>query len=200
MFPLGVVLFPHVRVPLHVFEPRYRALARDCLRNRHEFGVVLIERGREVGGGDTRFGVGTVAHIVEAAEYPDGRWGLLCVGTRRVRIRTWLPDDPYPLALVEDLPERPLGRGGEEALARAERVVRRALALAGELEEAPAPATVRLDPDPRVAAFELAAVAPLATVDKQRLLEEDDAVERLRLLAELAADATSLLAYRLQGG
>ena len=54
MFPLGCVLFPHAHLPLHVFEPRYRTLTRDCLRTDREFGVVLIERGSEVGGGDSR--------------------------------------------------------------------------------------------------------------------------------------------------
>ena len=61
MFPLGNVLFPHAQLPLHVFEPRYRALAETCLAGDGEFGVVLIERGSEVGGGDTRFSIGTVA-------------------------------------------------------------------------------------------------------------------------------------------
>jgi Lon protease-like protein len=200
MFPLGSVLFPYTMLSLHVFEPRYRALVRDTLRHGQEFGVVLIERGAEVGGGDTRFGVGTVARIVEAAEFPDGRWALACVGTRRVRVSVWLPDDPYPMALVESLPETTSGADGPDLLARAEHEVRRALALAGELEEAPAPATVELDADPLVAAFQLAAVAPLGPVDRQRLLEEDDPGSRLRLLADLAQDASALLAFRLSSG
>ena len=200
MFPLGTVLFPHVLLPLHVFEPRYRALARDCMRHGLEFGVVLIERGVEVGGGDTRFGVGTVARITEAAELPDGRWAMLCVGARRIRVRSWLPDDPYPLALVEDQPERELPGGTEDVLADAEAAVRRALALAGELGEAPVPASFALHEDRQVAAWQLAASAPLAQVDQQRLLEADDPVERLRLVAELAADASDVLAYRLSGG
>ena len=105
MFPLGTVLFPFAPLSLHIFEPRYRALAQDCVRGNGEFGVVLIERGFEVGGGDTRFGTGTVAHLVEAVELPDGRWLLTAVGTRRFRVATWIPDDPYPLALVQDLSE-----------------------------------------------------------------------------------------------
>ena len=58
MFPLGTVLFPHAPLPLHIFEPRYRALVQECIDGDGEFGVVLIERGFEVGGGDTRFGTG----------------------------------------------------------------------------------------------------------------------------------------------
>ncbi|MGQ0520311.1 MAG: LON peptidase substrate-binding domain-containing protein [Actinomycetota bacterium] len=200
MFPLGTVLFPHMALPLHVFEERYRALVRDCLRHGQEFGVVLIERGMEVGGGDSRFGVGTVARIRESAELPDGRWALICTGTRRVRVQSWLPDDPYPVALVEDLPELVLDPSGLPALAEAEAAVRRALALAGELDEAPVPSTFVLDADPDIAAWHLPAASPLGPVDRQRLLEVDEPADRLRLLADLARDAASVLAYRLSGG
>ena len=72
MFPLGTVLFPYAVLPLRVFEPRYRVMTRRCLDGDREFGVVLIERGSEVGGGDVRFGVGTIARIVQVAETPDG--------------------------------------------------------------------------------------------------------------------------------
>src|SRR5690348_16816172 len=95
MFPLGTVLFPHSVLPLHVFEPRYRAMMRDVLAADQEFGVVLIERGSEVGGGDTRFSTATLAHVVSATELPDGRYALTAVGVSRVRVEQWLPDDPY---------------------------------------------------------------------------------------------------------
>ena len=73
------------------------------LRDDGEFGVVLIERGSEVGGGDTRFDIGTVARVVRAQELPDGGYALATVGIRRIRVMRWLPDDPYPLAEVVDL-------------------------------------------------------------------------------------------------
>jgi Lon protease-like protein len=200
MFPLGTVLFPHVHLPLHIFELRYRALVNDCLRNRREFGVVLIERGHEVGGGDERFGVGTVARITDAAELPDGRWVVSTMGTRRIRIATWLPDDPYPLALVTDLSERGDAAIDTEALAAAEQAVRRAIALNAEMNEPGAPTNVTVDDEPPVKAWHLAALAPLSPIDQQRLLEEDDATERLRLLATFANEAADVLAYRLSGG
>src|SRR5947199_9334117 len=100
MFPLGTVLLPHAHLPLHIFEPRYRALVKDVLAGDGEFGVVLIERGQEVGGGDSRFGVGTVARIVQTAELPDGRWLGDAVGAQRFRVTEGLPDDPDPLALI----------------------------------------------------------------------------------------------------
>ncbi|MDQ4096835.1 MAG: LON peptidase substrate-binding domain-containing protein [Actinomycetota bacterium] len=200
MFPLGTVLFPHMVLPLHVFEPRYREMTADCLRHGQQFGVVLIERGSEVGGGDVRFGVGTAARIVEALRFPDGRWALVCVGTHRVRVNTWLPDDPYPLALVEDMADGGLDAAGLDALAVAEREVRRALALASELDEPVAPADADVDADPSMAAWQLAALAPLGPVDRQRVLEEDDPVARLQLLAGLVSEAAAALAYRLSGG
>jgi len=200
MFPLGTVLFPHVGLPLHVFEPRYRALVDDCLRAGRQFGVVLIERGHEVGGGDTRFGVGTVARIVEEARLPDGRWLLGTVGTRRIRIATWLPDDPYPVALVEDVAEVALDRRDVDLLADAERAVRRGLALQSELGEPAVPAGVTLDQDPAVAQYQLCAVAPVGPVDRQRLLEAETPSARLRLLHQLAAEAAEVLAYRLSAG
>ncbi len=85
--------------------PATGRLVKDCLAGDGEFGVVLIERGQEVGGGDVRFGVGTVARIVQTAELPDGRWLVDAVGTERFRVTEWLPEDPYPLAMVEALDE-----------------------------------------------------------------------------------------------
>ena len=106
MFPLGTVLFPHAVLPLHVFEPRYRVMMRRCLDGDREFGVVLIERGSEVGGGDARFDIGTIARIVQAAELPDGRFALATVGLRRFRVRALArPTIPIPQAEVEALEE-----------------------------------------------------------------------------------------------
>src|SRR5262249_51200285 len=105
MFPLGSVLFPTLYLPLHVFEERYRLMVHHCLDGDRRFGVVLIERGHEVGGGDVRTMVGTMAQILEAAETPDGRWAVGAVGTHRVRVHRWLDDSPYPRADVEEWPD-----------------------------------------------------------------------------------------------
>src|SRR2546423_12883872 len=101
MFPLGNVLFPHGQLPLHIFEPRYRALAETCLAGDGEFGVVLIERGSEVGGGDTRFTIGTVARIVAAGRGPRGPDPLPTGGTPPLRGRGGVPHDPLPPARGE---------------------------------------------------------------------------------------------------
>ncbi|MGH9305290.1 MAG: LON peptidase substrate-binding domain-containing protein [Acidimicrobiales bacterium] len=203
MFPLGTVLFPHLLLPLHVFEPRYRAMTTDCLAGSREFAVVLIERGSEVGGAGTesRFGVATVARIVEEAQFADGRWALLARGERRVRVSCWLPDDPYPVALVEALPEPEMLPGDHAKLAEVERVVRRGLAMAAELAtESTFPATVDLARDPEIAIWQLCGIAPISTVDRQKLLEADGPTARISLLSELGQAANEVLAYRLGSG
>ena len=69
MFPLQSALLPGEVLPLRIFEPRYAQLVQDCLAmTEPAFGVVLITRGREVGGGDVRGDVGVLAHIAEYAE------------------------------------------------------------------------------------------------------------------------------------
>jgi Lon protease-like protein len=200
MFPLGTVLFPFGVLPLHVFEERYRALVEVCLAGDHEFGVVLIERGSEVGGGDTRFGVGTVARIVEAGRFPDGRYALLTHGTARLRVREWLPDAPYPHADVELLGEPRAANGDAARRVAVEQHLRRVLALASELGAAVPTEEVRLDEDPVRAGYEAAALAPIGPLDAQRILEIDDPSARLDDLDALLVDTATMLELRLAEG
>jgi Lon protease-like protein len=202
MFPLGTVLFPHAVLPLHIFEQRYRALAETCLRGDGRFGVVLIERGYEVGGGDTRFAVGTVARIVEAARTPDGRYLLATVGTERFRVRRWLPDDPFPRAEVDVVSEpKRLPAGLAERRDAVQRMLARVLAMSAELGEPAATVdAAQLDADPLRASFEAAALAPIGPLDGQRLLEIDDPRERFDQLESLLADTAQVLELRLAGG
>jgi Lon protease-like protein len=197
MFPLGTVLVPSAGLPLHVFEPRYRALVRDCLAGDREFGVVLIERGSEVGGQDVRTDAGTVARIVEAAELPDGRWALATVGVRRLRVLRWLPDDPYPRAEVEDWPDPEAGDGYADRLAGCVALLRRALALAAEAGDAAAPATIELADDPVLAGYQAVAVAPIGPLDQHTLLGAATPDERVARLTELLEDAVEVLGLRL---
>jgi Lon protease-like protein len=196
MFPLGTVLFPTLVLPLHVFEPRYRALVDDCEAGDGEFGVVLIERGSEVGGGDVRTDVGTVARILQVERFPDGRSALAAVGTRRIRITQWLDDDPYPRAEVEDWPDP---SRATLPLEEAETLFRRSLALAAELGEAGAPLAVEHADDPVLATFQMAALAPLGPVDRQAVLATEAADDRTARLVELLTDGMELLRARLGG-
>lgn len=199
MFPLGSVLFPSAMLPLHVFEPRYRALVEHVLRHEPEFGVVLIERGAEVGGGDTRFTVGTVARIVEVGRSDDGRFVLATVGTRRIRVVEWLADDPFPLATVESLvdesEEADVHTLVDGALAALERVY----SLLAARGEGPEEIEFTLSDDPVTASYQAAALAPLGPLDAQRVLEIDGPAARLETLIELLFDQAELLEARLGG-
>jgi uncharacterized protein len=185
MFPLSAVLYPYAQIPLHVFEPRYRALTRDCLAGDSKFGVVLIERGREVGGGDQRMGVGTRAIITKAAALSDGRWLLMVQGDVRIRVGEWLDDDPYPLAMVEEWVPH-VDDVAASLVQRAEQSVRRTRGLLSESGATSAlPAETRFDRDPDVASWQICAEAPLNMMDAQRLLLTNGTLERLELLIEL---------------
>jgi Lon protease-like protein len=189
MFPLGTVLFPSMLLPLRVFEPRYREMMRTCLEGDGRFGVVMIERGSEVGGGDVRSSVGCTASIVQAQELPDGQWRLLAMGTKRIRVEEWLPDAPFPLARVSTWCDAPPPPELDGFNARLEQRFRTAVALAGELDEWSVPATMELDTDPVVGLYQMCAASPLGPFDRQRLLcaatPEERALELDRLLAEL---------------
>jgi len=217
MFPLGTVLFPHMVLPLHVFEPRYRALLDDVLADGGEFGVVLISRGHEVGGGDVRTDVGTVARILRAEELDEDRWFVIAVGTRRFRVEGWLPDDPYPRAEVVDLDDDPFGEHDDEvagaspdpdldaavddevtaALTALTPGLRRVLALQAELGQDNVPATFELAEDPEVATWQTAILSPLTAFDAQRVLTTDDRLERLGLIAGFLDDIEATLRFQL---
>ena len=185
MFPLSTVLFPHAQIPLHVFEPRFRALTRDCLSGDARFGIVLIERGAEVGGGDERMAVGTRAVITKAAALSDGRWLLMVQGDVRLRVVEWLTEDPYPLALVEEWSPR-VEVVEASMLHRAQLSVRRTRGLLSESGNASAlSAEVSFDEDPDVASWQLCAEAPLNKIDAQRVLSASGTLERLERLIDL---------------
>lgn len=206
MFPLGTVLFPFMPLSLHVFEERYRRLVHDALAAAGaggvaELGVVLIERGQEVGGGDERFDIGTVARVVEVGQHPDGRFSLAAVGARRLLVRSWLPDDPYPLAevtLIEDIDV--CGSEDLALLARADLEVRRCLRLQAEIGEPSWPPTVELDDHPTAAAWQLAAIAPLSPLDQLALLRSRSSGVLLQHLTDMAAEQAAVLAFRRDSG
>ncbi len=204
MFPLGSVLLPGALLPLHVFENRYRTMMVDILAddvNPPEFGVVLITRGSEAGGGDERAIVATSARILDMHVTEDGRYMLAAVGTDRLKVNAWLPDDPYPVADVEvwvdedadDLDER-----RDELTARVRQLHERVddvIALAAELGDETA-APTEISDDPLLATYHLAALAPLGPADQFRLLATPGLRERLDVLDAVLDDATAVLKFR----
>ncbi|HPG75037.1 MAG TPA: LON peptidase substrate-binding domain-containing protein, partial [Rhodoglobus sp.] len=125
MFPLGSVLFPHMPLLLKVFEDRYLIMLSQILQDEpSEFGVALIERGQEVGGGEQRFPVATVARITQM-DATEGFVVLVAEGGRRVEVDQWLDDDPYPRASVTEMAELVWTEDLQPLRDRAEESVRR---------------------------------------------------------------------------
>ncbi len=201
MFPLGSVLLPGGLLPLHVFEPRYRQLVIDCLRTdgTPEFGQALITHGREAGGGDERADIGTVAQMLQVEALDEGRYAVVAVGTRRIRVNAWLPDDPYPVADVDDWPDVDADPDGLDVqVAAAHARVRAALALAAEAGDAPVDLTEsEISDDPLVATYHLASLAPIGPSDRFRLLAAPGPLERLEVLDEVLDDVEAMLRFRL---
>ena len=225
LFPLHAVLVPGAPLPLHVFEPRYRALVADCLAAGAPFGVVCISAGREVGAGSVSFAaVGTLAEIREVSRHPDGRFDIVTIGTARFRLTGVLGDrEPYLVGIGELLPDFP---GDAERSARLARRVRsrfvrylqllqpeadapedpdrasdapvdphRASASLADLEEIAA----RLAPpdDPTTLAHVVSGLVQAELPRRQRLLEASSTEERLADLDALLGREIALLSRRL---
>jgi Lon protease-like protein len=156
-----------------------------------EFGVALIERGQESGGGGTTFDVGTVAQITEL-EAADDFIAMMTQGERRFEIVQWLDDEPHPRADVRFLDALEFTDDLQPLFDRVEQVVRRALALASEFSDQPWAATVELDSDPRAAAWQLAAIAPLEQLDQLMLLRSTSMKQLLDQTIELTLAAQEL--------
>ena len=209
MFALQSVLLPGSPLPLHVFEPRYVAMLDTVIATDTEMGVVLIERGREVGGGDVRCDVATMARVVEARELADGRLLVMALGVRRIRVRRWLPDDPYPCAETEDWPDEPERESppAGEQLRQLGALVSEARSLARRLEIAPGPqhpaagvVPVDLGRDASQGSYRAAALAPLGPLDRYEVLRTPGPVQRLAVAHRVVADAVELLRARIELG
>lgn len=191
MFPLGSVLFPGVAIPLRVFEPRYLTMVGRLLDEDEpgfEFGVVLIERGSEAGGGDQRASVGTMARLVSAAAGADDLL-IVGVGTHRFRVERWVEENPYPRAELTMLPELEWSEALAPLRVEAEAIVRRVIARVAEPD---ADAGIELSDDPVAAVWQLAAIAPLGEYDRYTLLRSTTIGGLLRQLIDLTLEAEEL--------
>jgi Lon protease-like protein len=188
MFPLGSVLFPSMPLTLRIFEERYLKLLGDLMSSdTPAFGVVLVSRGSEVGGGEQRMMIGTVASVTEIGT-TDEFLGLESFGSRRFRVNDWLPDDPYPIADIEFIPDLIWEDSLMPARVHLESQVRTLLSLASEFGELVFGADIDLSDDPMSAAWQLAGILPIGELDRFDLLSSQSAEE---LLAQAYSIATS---------
>ncbi|MGA7098236.1 MAG: LON peptidase substrate-binding domain-containing protein [Acidimicrobiia bacterium] len=181
MFPLSTVLLPGAVLPLRLFEDRYLEMFDDMMAGDQTFGVVLIERGTESGGDDVRFETGCLARMVGAAPQEDGTIMTVNVGSERLRIVEWLAEDPYPRAMVERLPDGVSDTYVAASVEQCRTLLTTIRALASELGSDVGDAP-ELSDDPIRATYQLAHIAPLQSLDQQRLLEIDDPLTRAETL------------------
>jgi len=181
----GVVLMPGTLLPLHIFEPRYRAMVADALAGDRTIGMALMKPGWEVGGRDPEvFAMGGAGEIVESEKLDDGRFNIILQGRFRYRIVREAGVDPYRQARVETVASIPFSDAGEEA--KAARTLRRLFE------------TVRADldlpplPDEGLAAerlgSELALRLRYEPAEMQALLETDALPARCEALAARLRD------------
>jgi hypothetical protein len=199
LFPLSQPLLPGMPLPLHIFEQRYRDLLADVTSGpgSGSFGVVVLRSGTEAVLPHTRDSgpdvaqVGTIAEILELAPHPDGTCDLLSVGSRRFRIRSLLTvGTAYLRAEVDYLPER----DGDIAPVDVTRV-RELFAvfdtflarLAGRSAGDPLPADVNQ------LSYRIAARLPLPPAERQALLDDATAAQRLHRAAQLLRREVTLL-------
>lgn len=189
LFPLHVVLFPGRPLPLHVFEPRYRALLEECLADDRRFGVVAIRYGRAERGCADVYEVGTVAEIVRVERLPDGRSNIVTRGAERFRIQQLIRDDSYMSARVDLLDEPPADAAIGPLVAALRSQLDAYLQAIGAGEQLAG----RLPSGPAALAWLAACAAELQLSEQQQLLEIDSLAERLRATMRFLRREQSLL-------
>ena len=193
LFPLGLVLFPDMLVPLHIFEPRYRLLVRRCIDKEEPFGVVLAGSGDE-GAGVRQ--IGTTARIVGAQPLPDGRSFIVVRGERRFSIDSLIEDEePYLIGRVRYLDEDDGADAHDAATTTVDAFVEYLLSvlpITGETRGEPPDADLRAG-TPRDIAYRIAGGLAIDAGEQQRLLETDSVRERLLTEARLLEREKELL-------
>jgi len=198
MFPLGTVLLPAMPLSLRIFEERYLKLLGDLVTSDNpEFGVVLIERGQEVGGTDKRMNIGTIASVTNIGTL-DEFYGLESVGAQRFRVNAWLPDDPYPLADVDLLPDLIWDDSLAPARVHLETKVRSLLAFASEFGDLQYGADTEFSDDPIDACWQMAGVLPIGQLDHRDLLQSVSAEELISRTLEIVNTADETLRSMMQ--
>jgi uncharacterized protein len=204
MFPLESAMLPNQDLPLRIFEPRYVALVRHCVDSGDPFGVVLISRGREVGGGDTRCDVGALSRITECVDHGFDRYSLRCRTGERIRVCEWLSDDPYPRATVKLWPDEP---GDPVTGAQLLDLEDRVMALFERIAQARSAQLPDRDvllgygeagaDDAGQRLFALASRLPIGSADRYTVLSAPSAADRLAALGEAVDAVAEMVEFQL---
>ena len=195
LFPLHVVLFPDMPLPLHIFEPRYREMILRCREEKSQFGITLIQSGADIGAEAVPRQVGTLARIAQYEEMPDGRMNILVFGESRFRIARTFHDKPYLSAAVALIEEEPANADAlqpafDSVAALFRTYLQSLFAMTGRTLS-----TLQLPQEPEYLSYAVASVLQVPPQEKQVLLEMTGTGQRLQreieiLSAEIEAQDT----------
>jgi len=195
LFPLpNLVLFPHIVVPLHIFEERYKLLINGCLDTSDIFGLVLLRKDADEESEQTIHRVGVTVRIVEVERLDEGRMNILCEGENRFRIHRFTQQTPFwkgAVDLFEDKESRSTESLYEQVSELYRTVVNLTASLTGSQE-----AEVELPESPIDLSYMVSYVIDIDSEEKQKLLEMDSTPERLRMLLAHLSEVTRKLEDR----
>lgn len=183
LFPLNVVLFPGMPLPLHIFEDRYKEMVADCIRENRPFGVVHIEEGMdEEGGLASRVAVGCTAEIAQVQPLEQGRMLIMTIGRERFRVVELNYEKPYLVGLVAPAPlnveDEDWEMDGTEHLEPLMIEYLNKLAILGNVEVEPN----QIPNDPEGLVYMAATLIQLPIAEKQAFLAIDRASDLTRAL------------------
>ena len=183
LFPLNLVLFPGMPLPLHIFEERYKAMIGDCMRRDAPFGVALIRSGLEVGGPAEPHRIGATARVLRSELLEQGRMNIMTKGERRYEIIEITQQEPHAAALVRMLAE-PIGQDfagiTPELADEYAKLIRGLMTLSGGYTS-----QVPVPDDPVELSYMIAANLDAPAPVRQELLEAPTASDRLTRLLPL---------------
>lgn len=193
LFPLHSVLFPYSNIRLFVFEERYKLMVQECVQYDRPFGVVLIRAGQEVGGPAEPYMVGTVVRISKVDYLEDGHMDVQVQGERRFRIREIDESHPYLVGMVEPIVENDI-----DDIYTADRLFDKARTEFSSLIQLMFAnqdfnVEVRFAEDPVVLSFTIASLLVQENLERQRLLETTDTMERIEELLPLIQVQNAIL-------
>ena len=196
LFPLNLVLFPGMPLPLHIFEERYKAMIGDCMRYNTPFGISLIRSGQEVGSPADPQRIGTTTRVLRSQMLEEGRLNIMTKGERRFEVIEVTQQEPHVAALVRLLDE-PVGEGfsgvSSEITEEFTKLMRSLISLSGGYTS-----QVDVPEDPVQLSYTIAANLEAPIPVRQELLEASTAADRLNRLVPLLKRRNHALQEELQ--
>jgi Lon protease-like protein len=202
IFPLpDVVLFPHTLLPLHIFEPRYREMVRDCLAGDKRLAMALLRPGWENDyyGRPPIYPIAGAGEIIQHEELPDGRFNILLRGTMRIGIAAELPaDKPYRVARARPLPDRYPDGSPKGLVDRIERLKVFYLRILSEVQKGQGEIAKIFSgvKDPGIIVDRIASAAIADAETRQQVLEAVEVTARLAIVQDHLVAVLSHLSDR----